>query len=98
MPKLVRLYIQQVLIGFGLSALFLGLLLWLDVGGLQGLVLGSSAGYLAGVMLFMGNGIIFAGAQFAFTILMMAERRGGPKGGNRIPLRSYATAPVSVEK
>ncbi|GGE47045.1 hypothetical protein [Actibacterium pelagium] len=98
MPKLIRLYIQQVLIGFGLSALFLGMLLLLDIGGLQGLVLGSSAGYLAGVMLFMGNGIIFAGAQFAFKILMMAERRGGPKGGKRIPLRSYATAPVSVEK
>ena len=35
MPKLVRLYIHHVLIGFALSAVFVGVLMWLDVVGLR---------------------------------------------------------------
>lgn len=97
MPKLVRLYIHHVLIGFALSAVFVGVLMWLDVVGLRGLILGSTAGYLAGVMLFIGNGIVFSGAQFAVTILMMAEKDDDtPKGGTRAPVAHYATQPVLV--
>ena len=35
MPKLIALYIRSVAIGFGLSAVFLGLMLWFDVAGLR---------------------------------------------------------------
>ena len=41
MPKLIRLYIVNVLIGFAISALFLGLVLALDVAGLRHLMLQS---------------------------------------------------------
>ncbi len=98
MPKLVRLYIRHVLIGFGLSAIFVAALLWLNVVGLRDLIFGSSAGYLAGVMLFMGNGIIFSGAQFAITILLMADDDDDPKGGKRESLKTFAPAPVHIEK
>ncbi len=103
MPKLIRLYITQVLIGFLLSAVFLVAVIVLDIAGLRGLILGSSSGYIAGGMLFMANGIIFAGAQFAIRILLMADDDDDdPKGGRRLrvvrsrPVDSHATVPVPV--
>lgn len=82
MPRLIRLYIINVLVGFLLSAAFVGLLLWFDVAGLRGLIFGSSAGFIALVMLWVFNGIVFAGVQFSIRIMMMADR-GKPSGGKR---------------
>ncbi|WP_166416118.1 hypothetical protein [Cochlodiniinecator piscidefendens] len=73
MTRLVRLYIQNVLIGFGLSAAFVAGLLYFDVAGLWHLISASSIGWIAVVMLFIGNGIIFAGVQFAWVIMRMAQ-------------------------
>lgn len=86
MPKLIRLYIQQVLIGFAIAAAFVAGLLWFDVGGLQRLVLGDSAGLLAVVMLWVSNGIVFAGVQFGIRIMMMADDDTTPRGGKRQPM------------
>ncbi|MGI3167803.1 hypothetical protein ACRARG_01540 [Pseudooceanicola sp. C21-150M6] len=85
MPKLIRLYIISVLIGFGIAALFAALLIGLDVGGLRHLVTGSSSGYLAAFLLWFFNGIVFAGVQFAIAIMQMKEDPG-PRGGLRLPL------------
>jgi len=84
MPKLVRLYIQSILVGFALSVLFLGALVGMDIGGLQGLILGSSSGLVAAVMLFAFNGILFSAAQFAFVIFRMADPDEGPRGGRAL--------------
>ena len=98
MPKLVNLYIKQVLVGFGLSATFVGLLLYTNVGNLWHLVSTSDIGWVAVVMLFMFNGIVFAGVQFAIVIMRM-EHDDSPKGGKRqpvatdIPVRVEATSP-----
>lgn len=97
MTKLVRLYIQSIAVGFGLSVLFVGALIGLDVGGLGGLILGSAQGWVAAAMLIVFNGIIFAGAQFAYVIMGMAEPEDGPRGGLRqnlrpIPVRAEAPA------
>lgn len=96
MPKLVRLYIVNVLIGFGLAAIFTGLLIWLDVANLRHLILGSGTGLLAGVMLVVFNGIVFASVQFAIAVMRLAEPQDPPRrGGMRIlsglrPVRSPA--------
>lgn len=97
MPKLVRLYIVNVAIGFGLSVVFLGGILWMDVGGLRHLILDTPLGYVAGAMMIVANGIIFAGAQFAIAVMRLAEPEDrGPRGGTRaptlIPVRVEATA------
>ena len=84
MPALVRLYIVNVLIGFALSAAFTGLLLWLNVAGLWHLATSVSGGWIAVAMLFMSNGIVFAGVQFAITIMGMAEDNRG--GGSKRPI------------
>lgn len=91
MPKLIRLYIQSVAIGFGLSAAFAAALVWLDVMGVGRLILGSDMGLVAAAMLVVFNGIIFAGVQFGIRISMLAEDEDGPRGG----LRQHA-APVPV--
>lgn len=84
MPKLIRLYIVNVLIGFAISALFLGVLLALDVAGLRHLVLDTPAGWAAGLLLFFSNGVVFAGVQFAIAVMNLAEDDNKPpRGGLR---------------
>lgn len=93
MPKLVRLYITNVAIGFGLSAVFLGALLGFDIAGLRHLILDSQMGWLAGLMIFMFSGTIFAGVQFGIAVMSMAERDDTPRGGLR---QHVARVPVPV--
>ena len=97
MPKLVRLYIRNVLIGFGVAAVFVGGLLWLNVMNLWHLVSTSDVGVLAVVVLWFAHGIVFAGVQFGWAVMAMAERdddrRGGtPALGALRPLAVKATA------
>lgn len=72
-PDLIRLYIKSCLIGFGLSAVFVALLLGFDVMGLGGLILRSDVGLLAVFLMWMFNGIVFAGVQFGIAIMGMAD-------------------------
>jgi hypothetical protein len=58
MPKLVRLYITQVAIGFGIAAVFVAMLLWFDIANLWHLVTHSDKGLLAVVILWISNGIV----------------------------------------
>lgn len=97
MPRLIRLYIQQCLVGFGLSAVFVGALLWADVANLRHLITGSSVGVMAGGLLWLFNGLVFAGVQFGITVMRMAEDDTPPSGGRRVralqPIR--VTVPAS---
>lgn len=93
MPKLIRLYIVNVAIGYGLSALFVALLVGFDVANLGHLVLGTETGWLAALMMFVSNGVIFAGAQFAIAVMRQADSDQGPRGGTRAP----ALVPVRVQ-
>lgn len=83
LPDLVRLYLRNIVIGFAVSALFVAALLWQDVMGLRGLVSGVQGGWIAVAMLFMFNGLVFAGVQFAITIMLMAENDDDGQGGGR---------------
>lgn len=98
MPKLIRLYITQVFTGFGLSAIFVSLLLYFNVANLWHLVSNTSGGLIAVVMLFMFNGIVFAGVQFAITIMRLAQD-DTPKGGKRgyLPVNQGEMIPVRIE-
>ena len=68
MPKLVRLYITHVAIGFGIAAVFVAVLLGFNVANLWHLVMGSDKGWLAVLILWLANGIVFAGVQFAIAV------------------------------
>lgn len=96
MPKLVRLYIVNVAIGFGLALVFVALLIGFDVAHLRHLVLHTEMGWLAGVMMVMFNGVVFAGVQFAIAVMRLAEPDDGPRGGRKA--RFPATLrPIPVE-
>ncbi|MEC7763972.1 MAG: hypothetical protein VX874_18865 [Pseudomonadota bacterium] len=95
MPKLVSLYIRHVLIGFGLAAVFVAALLWMNVGNLWHLVSTSDVGIMAVIMLFFGNGIVFSGVQFAITVMRMGDDDDAPRGGTRIPVAT--NIPIRVE-
>lgn len=95
MPKLIRLYIVNVAIGFALALGFVSALVWFNVANLGHLVLETEMGWLAFLMMFISNGIVFAGVQFAIAVMQMAESDDGPKGGRR--MRSGAPVPVKVQ-
>jgi len=97
MPELVKLYIRQVLIGFALSAVFVAALLWADVARLRSLIMATQGGWIALFLLFFFNGLVFAGVQFAISIMRMAEpedRNDG--GGRRDALPHDVLEPVAV--
>jgi len=85
MPKLISLYIRNVLLGFVLSGIFVTALMYFNVANLWHLVNSSNMGWVAAGMLFMFNGIVFAGVQFAIAIMRM-ERDDTPSGGQREPM------------
>lgn len=87
LPPLVRLYMRQVAIGFGLAAVFVGLILVFDVARLRSLVMATQGGWMALFLLFFFNGLVFAGVQFGIRIMRMAAPEGGDGGGRRSVLR-----------
>ena len=100
MPKLIRLYIINVAIGFGLAAVFVGMLLWFNIANLWHLVSHSDKGWLAVLILWIANGIVFAGVQFAIAVMRMKdddddEPRGGHRG--RVMRREPVRIPVPAE-
>lgn len=87
MPELVRLYLRNIALGCGLSVVFTGALILLDVGGLRHLTLETTCGWLAIVMLVVFNTVLFAGVQFGIAIMRMAEPEDRPRGGRRFPVQ-----------
>ncbi len=80
MPDLLKLYLRQCLIGFGIAAVFVTLLLGFNVANLWGLVSHSDVGLLAVFMLWFFNGIVFAGVQFSIYVMSMAEKEDSDGG------------------
>ena len=104
MPELIRVYIRNVFFGAGLSAAFVALLLYFNVANLRHLIFASDIGYIAVALLFVFNTVVFAGVQFAITIMRMAEDETPPGGGKRdgIPAgldtaANMVAVPVPVE-
>ena len=97
MPDLINMYIRQTAIGFVLSAVFVALLLYMNVVNLWHLVTHSDVGFLAVFLLWLFNGIVFAGVQFGISIMLMKydddddDDHGHPIG--LTPIRAEATAP-----
>ncbi|GAB4307860.1 MAG: hypothetical protein Kow0058_19370 [Roseovarius sp.] len=83
MPKLVRLYIRHCAIGFAIAALFVAMLLAFDVAGLRHLILNSDKGVVALLVLWISNGVIFAGVQFAIAVMRMKDDDDDHHGGRR---------------
>ena len=88
-PKLISLYIKSCVIGFLVSAIFVAGLILFDVAGLKRLLTGSDVAVLAVLIMWVFNGIVFAGVQFGVAIMGMAEPNDDDddhQGGQMIPV------------
>ncbi len=84
MPELVKLYIRHTAIGFAIAAAFVAMLLWFNVMNLWYLVTHSGSGLLAVFILWFMNGIVFAGVQFAWAVMSLAEKPDDRRGGTPV--------------
>lgn len=96
MPNLVRLFIRNYVIGFGLALVFTGGVLALDVAHLRHLVLHVQGGYLAAFLLFFFSGIVFAGAQTGIAVFLMAESDEPPQARGPKVATSAELVPIPV--
>lgn len=85
MPELVRLYLRNIAIGAALAAVFTIALIAFDVGHLRHLVMATEGGFIAVMLLFVFNTLVFAGVQFAIAVMRMGDRPRRPGGGLRAP-------------
>ncbi|WP_415184707.1 hypothetical protein [Phaeovulum sp.] len=83
MPQLVRLYLRNIAIGSCLSVVFVGLLMWFNVGNLWHLISTSDVGMIAVALLVVFNAVVFSGVQFAIAVMRMADPEDGGQGGKR---------------
>jgi hypothetical protein len=96
MPKLIKMYIKHCAIGFAIAAAFVAVLLWFNVMNLWGMVSHDPMGWLAVLVLWISNGIVFAGVQFAYAIMAMADdeddddHHGGSMTWDVVPVRVEA--------
>ncbi len=96
MPKLIKLYIVNVAIGFALAGVFVGMLLWFNIANLWHLISTSDKGWLALLILWVSNGIIFAGVQFGIAVMRLKDDDDDePRGGNRAHV--HLAEPVLVK-
>lgn len=97
MPKLIKLYIVHSAIGFALAAVFVAMLMYFNVMNLAHLVMHTEGGFLALLVLWVSNGIVFAGVQFGIAIMRMADDDDDePRGGKRFMARAPEPIPVRV--
>ncbi|MEX0287374.1 MAG: hypothetical protein AB3N23_22430 [Paracoccaceae bacterium] len=103
LPRVMRLYILHCIVGFALSAVFTSAILWLNVAGIGHLVANVSGGWLAVLVFFTLNGIVFSGVQTAVVLWSMDYDDGTAGGGGRPihlgePARVRAVAPTKTAK
>ncbi|WP_211371235.1 hypothetical protein [Paracoccus limosus] len=95
MPRLIRLYLRSITLGFSLGLIFTLLLLWSDVGGLRHLLMTTAGGWLAIALLLIFHGLLFSGVQFAIVVMAMGQ---GPSdsGGKRQRRHAPGTAAAAA--
>lgn len=97
MPRLIAFYIRHVLIGFALSAAFVGLLLWLNIANLWHLISTSDVGVLAVFLLFLFNGIVFSGVQFGIAIMALGQSDRAGRGPGRSARPGLSSDPATLQ-
>lgn len=97
MPDLIRLYIRQCVIGFAASAVFVAMLFYFNIANLWHLVTHTSEGWLAALLLFIFNGIVFSGVQFGIAIMRMSDDDDDDDDDRGMMIREYNAVPVRVD-
>jgi len=99
LPRIVRLYIFHSIIGFALSGVFTALILWTNTANIGHLVANVDGGWLAALVFFVLNGIVFAGVQTGIVVMSLGDDDKGGGGGRRAPEPvAQIPAPVIVRR
>lgn len=72
-PSLMRLFFVSWGIGFGLSAIFLGLMVWFNFLNVGHLLLHVEGGALMAFVFWVIAATLFGSVQFGFVVMSMAE-------------------------
>ncbi len=86
MPQLIRLVLLHGALGFGISALFVGLLLGTDTGGLATLLRGAETHPVPALLLWFFCGLTFGSVQIGTAVMLLAQDEAPPGGGSRAPV------------
>lgn len=93
-PVAVRFMVLHGLVGFGLSTLFVGAVLWADPGGVGSLIL-RHGGPAVIAMLWFFSGLTFGSVQIGAAVMLQDGREDGRGGGRRFRLpRAMMPAPA----
>lgn len=84
-PVAVRFMVLHGLIGFGLSALFVGAVLWADPGGVGALILKHGGAPVIALLWFF-SGLTFGSVQIGTAVMLQDGRDDAPRGGRRLRL------------
>jgi len=102
MPRLMKLYIHQSLVGVGIATIFVAMLLAMNVGNIWYLATNTTEGPFAVLVLWAHFALLFAGVQFAISVMRLASEDDAPTGGTRIRprrlVRVTAEAPSRVPR
>lgn len=94
MHPIARFYAKHCLIGFAAAAVFVGLLLKLNVANLWHLISTSDIGLMAVFLLWFFHGIVFAGVQTGVAVMGMAEDDDSKGGGSKAPVTRLVPVPA----
>jgi hypothetical protein len=97
MPQLIRLMLLHGALGFGISAVFVALLVSTDTNGLAALLHGAESYPLPTLLLWFFCGLTFGSVQIG-TALMLSDQDSAPRGGTRIPVALPAAIPVRARR
>jgi hypothetical protein len=96
LPLAIRFMVLHGLVGFGLSTLFVGAVLWADPGGVGSLIL-RHGGAPVIAMLWFFSGLTFGSVQIGAAVMLQDGRDEGRGRGSRLRLpRAMRPAPAAL--
>lgn len=83
MPLLVKFLIRHAAIGFGFASVFVGALIWMDIGSIGTILAQSDIRIFATALLVMMVGLTFSSVQMGYAVMSNPDLLGGGSGGSK---------------
>lgn len=99
MPLLVKFLIRHAALGFGFACVFVGALIWFDVGRIGTILAQSDIQILATCLLVMMVGLTFSSVQMGYAVMTNPDLLGGGgSGGKRSKVPGVGNADLAPVK
>lgn len=99
MPLLVKFLIRHAAIGFALAGIFVGILVWFDIGNIGTILAQSGIRVFATALLVMMVGLTFSSVQMGYAVMTKPDLLSGGSGGkgSRAPVALATLQPAPVK-